>query len=297
MQLRANILMVVVTMFWGLSYTFMVMGLESLEVFNIVALRSLIAFLIAGIIFYKKIINTNRKTLLYAMIQGFLLVFVVGLPMFGVQTTSASNAGFLVSLTVVLVPIITSILDRKLPSRTISIAVICTMIGISILTLNTTLSFQIGDLFCLLTALCYSIYIILNGKFTNSVDSISFGIYQMAFAGIFGGIFCLLFELPQLPTTTSSIIAVLGLAILCSAIGFIGQAYSQQYTSATHTGLIFSLEPIFAALFAVIFLGEDLTTRLIIGGLLIFGGNVIAQINQFHLLQIFVKKAQPEKAA
>ncbi|WP_246027574.1 DMT family transporter [Lysinibacillus antri] len=290
MELKANILMVIVTMFWGLSYTFMVIGLETLDVFNTVALRSFIAFVIAALIFYKKLFKINKKTIYFAMIQGFLLVFTVGLPMFGLSTTSASNAGFLVSLTVVLVPILASIIDKQLPSKTVSIAIICTMIGISVLTINSTLTFQLGDIYCLLTAFAYSIYIIINGKITKSVDSISFGIYQMGFAAIIGGVFCLLFESPQIPTTSSAWIAVLGLGILCSAFGFIGQTVAQQHTSATATSLIFSLEPIFAAIFAVIFLGEIVTIKLLIGGLFIFGGNIIAQLEHFQHIRI-VKKA------
>lgn len=295
MQLKANMLMVVVTMFWGLSYTFMVIGLETLEVFNTVALRSFIAFIIAGLIFYKKLMHIDKKTIIYAAIQGFFLVFAIGFPMFGVKTTPASNAGFLVSLTVVLVPIITSCIEKKLPSRTVSIAIICTMIGISILTLNSAFIFQIGDVYCLLTAVAYSIYIVLNGKFTRSVDSLAFGIYQMGFAAIISGIFCLLFEAPKLPTESSGWIAVLGLGILCSAFGFIGQTVAQQYTSATLTGLIFSLEPIFASIFAVIFLDENITIKLIIGGLFIFGGNIIAQFEQFNSFQFIHKKPQTEK--
>ncbi|PKC50150.1 hypothetical protein RhiirA1_487221, partial [Rhizophagus irregularis] len=128
--------------------------------------------------------------------------------MIGVMTTPTANAGFLVSLTVVLVPIMTSIIDKKLPTR---------------------------DIFCLLTAFSYSIYIVLNGKFTKNVDSLAFGIYQMGFAAIISGCICLLFETPQIPSTSNSWIAVLGLGILCSAFGFIGQTVAQQYTTPTHT--------------------------------------------------------------
>lgn len=286
MQLKANLLLVIVTMFWGMSYMFMVMGLETLEVFNTVALRSLIAFILAGLIFYKKLMKLDKKIVLYGLIQGFFLVGAIGFPMIGVMTTPTANAGFLVSLTVVLVPIMTSIIDKKLPTRTVCIAIICTMIGIIILTFNSSLTLQIGDIFCLLTAFSYSIYIVLNGKFTKNVDSLAFGIYQMGFAAIISGCICLLFETPQIPSTSNSWIAVLGLGILCSAFGFIGQTVAQQYTTPTHTGLIFSLEPIFAAIFAIIFLGESITIQLIIGGLFIFGGNIIAQLEQFKTLKV-----------
>lgn len=279
-QLRANLLLIVVTMFWGMAYTFMVIGLESLQVFNTVALRSFIAFVLAGLIFYKKLMNINKKIVLYGCIQSIFLIGAIGFPMIAVMTTPASNAGFIVSLTVVIVPIISSILEKKFPSRVVFIAIICTFIGIIILTVNDSFSFRIGDFFCLLTAFSYSIYIILNGKFTKSVDSLSFGIYQMGFAAIISGIICLVFETPKIPTTSSSWIAILGLGILCSAFGFIGQTVAQQYTSAIHTGLIFSLEPIFASIFAVLFLQESISIQLIIGGIFIFGGNILAQLEQ-----------------
>lgn len=286
LQGKANILMVIVTMFWGISYTFMVMGLEVLEAYNVVALRCLIAFIIAGLIFLPKMLRVNIKTILYASIQGFLLFSVFALSLYGLKTTSAGNAGFILSLTVVLVPIITSLMERRLPSRAVSFAIVATMIGITILTFNPSLTFQIGDILVAIAALCYSIYIILNSRFTKNVESISYGVYQLGVAGLFGAFFTMMFESPKLPSTSSGWIAILGLGIICTAFCFIAQAVVQQYTSPTHTGLIFSLEPIFAAIFALIFLGEGLTSQLVIGGAFILIGNTVAQLEQF----IFMKK-------
>lgn len=281
LQGKANILMVIVTMFWGLSYTFMVMGLESLEAFNVVALRCLIAFIIAGLIFLPKMLRVNIKTILYASIQGFLLFTIFALSLLGLKTTSAGNAGFILSLTVVLVPIMTSFIEKRLPSRAVSFAVVATMIGITVLTLKESLTFQTGDLLVAIAAVCYSIYLILNSKFTKNVESISYGVYQLGIAGLFGAVFTVMFESPMFPSNSSSWIAVLGLGIICTAFCFIAQAVVQQYTSPTHTGLIFSLEPIFAALFAMIFLGEGLTAQLVIGGAFILIGNTVAQLEQF----------------
>ncbi|MEC1177490.1 DMT family transporter [Metasolibacillus meyeri] len=295
-QSKANILMVIVTMFWGLSYTFMVMGLDALETYNIVALRCIIAFAVAGLIFYQKMLKINKQMIFYASIQGFLLFVVFSLSLFGLQTTSASNAGFILSLTVVLVPIFVSILEKKLPSRAITFAIIMTMIGICVLTLQESMSFQIGDILVAIAAVCYAIYLILNSKFTKNVDSITYGVYQLGFAGIFGAVFCLFFEIPTIPTTTSGWIAILGLGIICSAFCFIGQSVAQKYTSPTHTGLIFSLEPIFAAIFALIFLSEVVTMQLLIGGALILAGNVVAQLEQLYQLRFVRKQAVEENS-
>ncbi len=283
LQQKANVLMVIVTMFWGLSYTFMMMGLEALQTYNIVALRCTIAFIIAGLIFYKKMKNVSSKTLVYATIQGFLLFTVFALSLFALETTTASNAGFILSLTVVLVPIFTSIMERSLPSRAVSIAIVCTMIGVMILTIKDSFAFQVGDILVAIAAICYAIYLILNSRFTKSVDSIAYGVYQIGFAALFGIILTWLFETPALPSTSNSWIAILGLGVVCTAFCFIAQSVVQQYTSPTHTGLIFSLEPIFAALFASLFIGELITGQLLIGGAFILIGNLVAQFEQFFI--------------
>lgn len=280
LQGKANILMVIVTMFWGLSYTFIVMGLAVLEGYNVIALRCIIAFIIAGLLFLPKMLRVTKKTIYYASIQGILLFAVFALSLFGLKTTSVGNAGFILSLTVVLVPIFTSFLDKRLPSRAVSFAIVATMIGITILTFKETLAFQTGDLLVAMAAVCYSIYLILNSKFTKDVESISYGVYQLGVAGVLGAIFTLVLETPTLPTTSLGWVAILGLGVICTAFCFVAQAVVQQYTSPTHTGLIFSLEPIFAAIFAVIFLGEGLTSPLIIGGAFILIGNFVAQLEQ-----------------
>lgn len=297
LQGKANTLMVIVTMFWGVSYTFMRMGLESLETFNIVAWRCSIAFIVAGLIFYKKMKNINKKTLAYAGIQGFLLFAVFSLSLFGLETTSISNAGFILSLTVVIVPIFSSLLERKLPSSAVSIAVVCTMIGITILTLKESLSFQPGDLLIAVAAFAYSIYLILNSKFTKSVDSIAYGVYQLGFAALFGLICMVTFETPTIPSSPKSWIAILGLGVICTAFCFIAQSVVQQYTSPTHTGLIFSLEPIFAAFFAILFIAEPFTLKLFIGGAFILAGNLVAQWEQLHQTRFLRKTKTHEKTA
>lgn len=297
LQGKANTLMVIVTMFWGVSYTFMRMGLESLETFNIVAWRCSIAFIVAGILFNKRMKNIQVKTLVYAGIQGFLLFAVFSLSLFGLETTSVSNAGFILSLTVVIVPIFSSILERKLPSGAVSIAVICTIIGIAILTLKDSLSFQLGDILVAVAAVAYSIYLILNSKFTKSVDSIAYGIYQLGFAALFALICTVIFETPTIPSTPKSWIAILGLGLICTAFCFIAQSVAQQYTSPTHTGLIFSLEPIFAAFFAILFIDEPFTLKLCIGGSLILMGNLVAQWEQLYQTRFLRKTNTHRKTA
>lgn len=278
-QVKANFMLIIVTMFWGSSYLFMKMGLVSMQEFNLIALRFGIAFLLAGIVFYRRLFQSNWKTIKYGFVLGTILFSLFAFVTFGIKTTSTSNAGFLVSLTVIFVPLLSAILVRRLPEKRIMAGVLFALIGIGFLTLHTQLAISSGDLLCMIGAMCYAIHIIVTGKLTKDVDSISLGVWQLGFAGTWGLLCSILFETPQLPTTTLSWISVLGLGVFCSAIGFVVQTAAQQYTTPTHIGLIFALEPVFAALFAVAFAGEIFTGKGYMGASMVLLGVLTAEID------------------
>lgn len=260
-QQKADLMLVLVTAFWGSSYLFMKTGLDALNVFNLIALRFLIAFMITATIFYKWFRMTDRKTLIYSLIQSVMLLGVFGCIMFGMTSTSASKAGFLVSLTVVFVPLLTALIMRKMPDRRVVVGALVSLLGIFLLTGTASLSFGVGDLLCIIGALFNAGYIVLAGRMIKHVRTIAFSIWQMGFTGVLALIISFLFEHPQLPETSAAWISVLGLGILCSAAGYMMQIIAQRFTTSVHTGLIFTLEPVFASLFAYLFVGEMLTAR------------------------------------
>lgn len=271
--------MMMVTMFWGSSYLFMNLGLHSLQAFNMIALRFGIAFIVAGLIFYRRLTNIDFKTIQYSFILGSLLFLVFSAIAFGLTSTTISNAGFLTSLTVIFVPLLLAILLRKQPEKRIVFGLFFSLTGIALLTLNQALKIHSGDILCIFGALFYAIYIIVTGKLTKNVDSLTLGIMQLGFTGMWGLVFSLMFEKPKLPDTNESWIAILALSILCSAIGFIVQAAAQKYTSPTHISFIFSAEPVYAALFAFLFAGERLPARGYVGALLILLGVLTAEMD------------------
>ncbi|SOB99041.1 threonine/homoserine efflux transporter RhtA [Ureibacillus xyleni] len=276
-QLKANFIMLIVTMFWGSSYLFMKMGLGSFQEFNLVALRFGIAFILAGALFYKRLINMNFKTFFYGFILGSLLFLLMSAVTFGLKFTSVSNAGFLFSLSVVFVPMLLAIFFKVKPEKRVIFGVGIAIIGIALLTLNNKLSINSGDYLIILGAIVYALQIIFTDKFTKNVDSITLGILQLGVAGAWGLLFSFLFEEPHLPSTSEAWVSIMALSVLCSAIGFIGQAVAQKHTTPTHTGLIFSLEPVFAAFFAFMFINEVLPVKGYVGAILILVGVLIAQ--------------------
>jgi len=81
-----------------------------------------------------------------------------------------------------------------------------------------------------------------------------------------------IFETPVLPGNTTEWVAVLALSIVCSAFGFVFQPLAQKYTTPERTGIVSTLEPVFAVIFGFIFLGEVLSIQGYIGALLVFCG-------------------------
>lgn len=287
---KANFMMLIITMFWGSSYLFMKMGLVDMQEFNLIALRFGIAFILAGIVFYRRLIHADYKTIKYAFLLGSILFLVFAAITFGVKSTSASNAGFLVSLTVIFVPLLLGIFLRKMPERRIFVGVLLALTGIGFLTLNNQFINNSGNFLCILGALFYAIHIIVTGKLTKDVDSITLGVLQLGFTGMWGLLFSVFLETPQFPGTTEAWISVMGLGVLCSAIGFVVQTTAQKYTTPTHTGLLFSFEPVFAALFAFAFAGEILTTKEYLGAILVLLGVITAELNYQKKLTMIRKQ-------
>jgi drug/metabolite transporter (DMT)-like permease len=278
-QCKADFMMLIVTICWGSSYLFMKMGLQSIQEFNLIALRFGIAFLLSGSLFYRRLMKTDLKTIKCAVILGSILFSVFSFIIVGVKSTSASNAGFLVSLTVIFVPILSAVFLKKKPEKRVVFAVCLAVIGIGLLTLNNQLKVRIGDVFCILGAVFYAIHIVVTAKLTKHVDSIILGILQLGVCGGLGLIVSFIVEVPKFPNNSEAWFSVLALSVLCSAIGFIAQTVAQKYTTPTHTGLIFSLEPVFAAAFAFMFAGELLPIKGYLGAGIVLLGVINAEVD------------------
>lgn len=276
-QRQANLLMVLVTAGWGSSYLFTKFAVAELEPLNLVAYRFLLAFMVMFILCYKKVKRPTKDTLLASAVLGVLLCAVSAVFGYALQITTASTAGFLISTTVVFVPLLMMFLTRTLPSRQVMLGLSVTIIGIALFSLKGTITFEFGMILCLLTALLYALHIVVNNYYVQKkLDGVALGVYQLGFGGVYALMLMPMLETPTVPQTTLGWASLFTLAIVCSAFAVVVQSAVQKYTSAIHTGFILSLEPIFAAMLGVIFLHEVMTTQELIGAAFIFAGMLIA---------------------
>lgn len=278
-QVRADLMLLAVTVFWGASYLLTKLALRELQAFNLTALRLLIGFAVSGAVFYKRILKSDVKTIKYALILAVLIVLMFISMSYGLEYTTASNAGFLISLAVIIIPILSYFFLKQRIERRVLIGVCIAPIGIALLTLNEQLTISGGDILCIICALFSAMHVVCMGVFTQKVDSIALGILQLGFAGAFSLGFSFFTEAVRLPVSATAWFSVLALAILCTAVGYLVQATAQQYTSATHTGLILSLEPVFSAIFGFALLGEVLLPRGYAGAAILMISVLIAELD------------------
>lgn len=275
-QRQANWMLASVSAAWGASYIFMKILVDEIPPITIVALRFGIAFIVMLAIFFHKLINVDAKTLKYSAIVGALLCGIFIALMYGVKNTTASTAGFLTSTTVILVPVLQIFITRKLPDKKIVWGVLIVTTGLATLLIGDDFNIASGAFHCLVAAFLYAVHIIVTNRFVREVDALQLGIYQLGFATLFAAIGTFLFETPALPHSTVQWLSILGLALICSAYGFVMQPIAQKYTTPESAGFLFSLEPIFSAILAFIFLHENMGLQGYFGAMLILAGVLIA---------------------
>ena len=178
---KANLILTTCSMAWGTSYIFMKLGIEGLSPLMLMALRTGIAFLILVLIFFKRLLNVNKRLLLYSAITGFLLFTNLTPILYGLNTITASQSGFILSTTVVLVPVIHAVISRRLPAHHVRLGIIIVLIGMVLINGGDIFAVKPGTLLCMLSAFSYSINIVLNSYFTRQVDPLALGLYLPLF--------------------------------------------------------------------------------------------------------------------
>lgn len=274
----ADALLAVIACAWGSSYLLMKVGTGAVPPFSLIALRFGIAFVVVATIFSRRLAKTRVSTLVRAAVLGVLMFALFGFLMTGIGQTSASNAGFLTSLAVVFVPVINAVVRRRAPGARMTAGVAVTLLGIALLSLHGSLTLSPGDALCVMGSIFYALFIVATDRLSTKEDPLLLGVWQLGFAALFGLVATNLFEAPALPADPVHWGAVLGLALVCSAFGFVAQPVAQRATTAEHAALLFALEPVSSAVLAFVFLGETLDARGMLGAVLVIAGVLVASL-------------------
>jgi drug/metabolite transporter (DMT)-like permease len=290
-QIKADLALLLVTFGWGASFMLSKYSLQHLQAFNLLAIRFFVAFIIAAVIFIRKMVKIDKKTLIYGIGLGFILFTSYAFQTEGLNYTSASKSAFITGFNVVLVPVIITILTKSKLEMKSYISVAMAFIGLAFLTLNQSITnINIGDVYTLISAVIGAFYLILAGKYTLKVESVTFAIVQIFSVGLFSLILSFAVEKPIITKDVMTWGSIIILSIVCTAGAFIIQMSAQKFTSPTHTALIFTAEPVFAGLFGYLFFHEILGVKGFLGAFLILFGMLIAELEFKSIIKNIVKR-------
>lgn len=279
---NADILLLGVAAVWGSSYLATKVLMVHGTVFAILAARFLIASVIMVIVWgIRRERFLDRRGLLIAVIFGCTQAAILSLETWGVALTSATNAGLIISMTIVFTPILESVWMKKWLPRSYFIAATVAVVGVLLLVSgNGVRELNWGDALMLAAALVRSLHVTALGRLTTGFNygSVSITLVQTVVCAV---IFVLL-DLPGLGTSFQNFTALdwldlFYLAAACTVFAFLVQLWAVRKTSAARVSLLLGTEPIWAVLIGVSLGSETLGLLGIAGAVLIIGSSYRAQ--------------------
>lgn len=286
-RLKAHLLLVLVTFIWGSTFVLIKAAVEydvSPLVFNLVRMTFATAAL--ALIFSSDVKAIRGRAFRSGALVGTWMWLGYEFQTTGIRRTTASKSAFITGLSVVLVPLFLAIFWKRRINPWSVAGVICAFVGLFLLTVpagegtvaNWT-SVNLGDVLTFACAISFAFQIIYLGRATEQHPVKQIAFLQIAVAAAWMAISVPFApETPHLYLSKIVIWAIVITGLFGTAAAFSIQAWAQQFTSPTHTALIFSLEPVFAWITSYVLLDERLGLRAGLGAVMILSGVLISEI-------------------
>ena len=265
---KAHLLLLLTAFLWGTSFVAQSAGMEHIGPFTFNALRYGVGVLVLIPFIIARKPRLDRKFFKVSFLIGLILFISSSLQQYALLTASAGKAGFITSLYIVLVPVISLLFGRKVKLHH-WLAVAASLVGLYLMTYAVSGGFVLADWLLLIGSVGYSFHIISVGRYAGDVDALALSATQFLIASLLSLVTSLVFE----PSLEASLIRLAMPSILYAGVFSCGVAYTLQIVAlkdshATVASLIMGLEAVFAVLGGVIILGERFSTREIFGSLI-----------------------------
>lgn len=266
------LVLVCITLVWGTTFVVIKDALDTISVPLLLAVRFSLAALLLGWV------RVERRALGPAMILGVLAFLGFASQTIGIDLTSASKAAFITGLSVILTPLISSVWFRNRIAPRAYLAAAVALGGLALMSSTGASGVNAGDVWLLGTALSYALYIVYLGQVAADLPVLSLAGAQHWPMALLAWVWALpqVGQLGKVPLATYG--AIVYLALVATALVAVLQAYAQKVVPAHVAALIFLLEPVFAALFAFLLLGERLGPLGWLGGVLVVVAMLISEL-------------------
>lgn len=268
---RGIALLLLTTLVWGTSFPLLKGMLDSLSPPVILAAR----FTIAAIAFSPWLRKLNTNLLRDGILLGLLYFSGCAGALFGLQTISANRSAFIVSLNVVLVPLLGALLGQRLNPRVV-VAALLSVTGIGVMSWEGG-GLRQGDFLTFGTAIGITIYILKLEVTTARYATLPFTAIQLLVMSLLSITWASPDLIDQIDAIRSHFNVLLFLGVVVTAVPVLTQALAQRWVPAQETALLYTTEPVFAALFSFVLLGEELGARGVLGAGIVLTAMILSQ--------------------
>lgn len=286
-KLKANVLLFIVVLFWGMTFPLQKIILTdgiSPVFYNFI--RFIIATAIIGIFGIKQIRKTTQNELLKGLILGAFLASAYIFQTWGLVYTSSSKSAFITALYVTFVALLSSIIEKRMPTVLQIMAFGISIFGLYLLTTPNVSSFNFGDLLTLLCAIMFALHVVFISVFTENSKINEVG---LLFPQLFAVAMANLVLVPFIPGDITLNVPVIAVAIFTALFASIFavavQLRYQKHLGSISASLIYVGEPAFALLFSVIILGENVVFLKGIGLVIMLIGVTFGSVSSTMKLQ------------
>ena len=285
-QIVADASLLLVALIWGSTFVMVKDVIREAPPLLFLAMRFGMAALTLALVMlaFGRWRGLSRGELAWGGVLGLALFAGYALQTIGLQWTTASNAGFITGLYVVMVPLLGIPFLRQVPRMWAWLGVVLATVGLALLSLQfdaagqLALNVNAGDLIVLGCTLAFALHVVLVAKVSGGADPLRLTLVQVMVTGLLCALSSLVLERPVANLSADVWLSTLFLGVVATALVITIQVSVQRFTSAVHAVLIFSLEPVFAAIFGVWLQGDRLQAIAWGGAALILAGMLVAEL-------------------
>ena len=287
---KAEAALVLNTVVWGATFVLVKAALADVSPLLFLALRfSLATGALLALFRGSRRVPFTGKAVAAGALAGVFLFSGYLFQTLGLQITTAPKSAFITGLTSVMVPLLAALVYRNRPQVSEVAGVLVATAGLGLMTLEgagagagAAGSISRGDLLTFFCAIGFAAHIVTLGHFSENMRFQLLSVAQVGTAAVLALSSFWWAETPHVRWRPAVICAILVTGLFATALAFTIQAWAQQYTTSTRTGLIYMLEPVFAWITSYCMVGEGLSGRAAAGAALILGGVVLVELKPLN---------------
>ena len=292
-RVKGNIALLLTAMVWGTGFIAQKLGNEVLPPMAFNGIRELMAAIVLCPVMIVSLRRSGylsgrsnspeqleyrrRRMLIAGLVCGLFLLVGTGTQQIGLLTVSAGKSGFISSVYIVFVPLLSIVLGVRVRLR----SVLCTLMalfGFAVMSLQGGFGgATAGDWLTLLSAAAFAAQIVAVNYFVDKDNDILISVLQMFTCGIAGLAISLIWEHPHMADVLACMPILLYSTLFPTAMGYTLQIVGQKYTDSSTAALLMSLESVFAAVFGALFLREMMSARELAGSAIILAATILGQ--------------------